>query len=149
MSQLLGEASSSRLFLKLREERGLCYQIHSETTFYNETGCFEVVAGLDPAGRDEAIACIEEEIADIAANGPKHDELDRAKRLSVSASKFSFESTSAHATWAGEGVLDFGHVPCRDEWKEKVLAVTREDVQQVCRDFLTGPANIAEIKPES
>ena len=149
LSQLLGEASSSRLFLKLREERGLCYQIHSETTFYNETGCFEVVAGLDPAGRDEAIACIEEEIADIAANGPKHDELDRAKRLSVSASKFSFESTSAHATWAGEGVLDFGHVPCRDEWKEKVLAVTREDVQQVCRDFLTGPANIAEIKPES
>ncbi len=149
LSQLLGEASSSRLFIKLREERGLCYQIHSETTFYHETGCFEVVAGLDPAGRDEAIKCIEEEIADIATNGPKHDELDRAKRLTISASKFSFESTSAHATWAGEGVLDFGHVPCRDEWKDKVLAVTREDVQQVCRNFLTGPASIAEIKPEA
>ena len=149
LSQLLGEASSSRLFIKLREERGLCYQIHSETTFYHETGCFEIVAGLDPAGRDEAIACIEEEITDIAANGPKYDELERAKRLSISASKFSFESTAAHATWAGEGVLDFGHVPCRDEWKDRVIAVTAEDVQQVCRDFLTKPASIAEIKPLS
>ena len=148
LSQLLGEASSSRLFIKLREERGLCYQIHSETTFYHETGCFEVVAGLDPAGRDEAIACIEEEIADIAANGPKHDELERAKRLSISASKFSFESTSSHATWAGEGVLDFGHVPCRDEWKDKVLGVTAEDVQNVAAAYLTTPPSIAEIRPQ-
>lgn len=147
LSQLLGEASSSRLFLQLREERGLCYQIHSDTSFYHETGCFEVVAGLDPAGRDEAIACIEAEIADIAAHGPKHDELDRAKRLSISASKFSFESTSAHATWAGEGVLDFGLVPSREEWKDKVLAVTAKDVQKVCCDYLTTKPSIAEIKP--
>ncbi len=147
LSQLLGEASSSRLFLQLREERGLCYQIHSDTSFYHETGCFEVVAGLDPAGRDEAIACIEAEIADIAAHGPKHDELDRAKRLSISASKFSFESTCAHATWAGEGVLDFGLVPSREEWKDKVLAVTAEDVQKVCHDYLTTKPSIAEIKP--
>lgn len=147
LSQLLGEASSSRLFLKLREERGLCYQIQSDTSFYHETGCFEVVAGLDPDGRDEAISCIEAEIADIASRGPTQDELERAKRLTISQSKFSFESSSAHATWAGEGVLDFGHVPCRDQWRDKVLAVTADDVRRVASAHLRGPASSAEIRP--
>lgn len=147
LSQLLGEASSSRLFLSLREERGLCYQIQSDTSFYHETGCFEVLAGLDPGGRDEAISCIEAEIADIASRGPTQDELERAKRLTISQSKFSFESSSAHATWAGEGVLDFGHVPCRDRWRDKVLAVTAEDVRRVASTYLSAPASSAEIRP--
>jgi len=147
LSQLLGEASSSRLFLELREERGLCYQIQSDTSLYHDTGCFEVVAGLDPAGRDEAISCILAEIADIAQPGPKDDELDRAKRLTISQSKFSFESSSAHATWAGEGVLDFGYVPCRDEWKDKVLAVTADEIRQVAKDHLSCPPSMAEIRP--
>ncbi|MDX1680224.1 MAG: pitrilysin family protein [Akkermansiaceae bacterium] len=147
LSQLLGEASSSRLFLQLREERGLCYQIHSDTSFYEETGCFEVVAGLDPAGRAEAIDCILAEIAELAKQGPNADELERAKRLSVSQSKFSFESTTSHASWAGEGVMDFGHVPSREEWKERVLGVTADDVQTVAEAFLTTEPCMAEIRP--
>lgn len=149
LSQLLGEASSSRLFIKLREERGLCYQIQSDTSLYEDTGCFEVVSGLDPAGREEAIECILAEISDIAKKGPGHDELERAKRLTVSQSKLSFESTSAHAIWAGEGVLDFGRIPCRDEWKKKVLGVTIEDVQAVAVQFLQGPPSMAEIRPST
>jgi len=147
LSQLLGEASSSRLFLKLREERGLCYQINTDTSFFEETGAFEVQAGLDPAGREEAIACILAEIADIARKGPGADELERAKRLTITQSKLSFESTTSHAIWAGEGVLDFGHVPSRDEWRDKVQSVTPEDVQQAACDYLSGSACIAEIRP--
>lgn len=149
LSQLLGEASSSRLFLELREERGLCYQIQSDTSFYEETGCFEVAAGLDPAGRDEAIECIQRQLADLAEHGPRADELERAKRLSIAHSKFSFETTSAHATWAGEGVLDFGHIPCRLEWRDKVLAVEPEDIREVASAYLSQQACIAEIQPES
>lgn len=130
LSTMLGETASSRLFLELREERGLCYQISTDVTFFEETGAFEVSAGLDPESRDEAMKCIFREIDDLMENGPRKGELDRAKRLSIAQSKLAFESTGAHAAWAGEGVLDFGHIPAPAEWREKIMAVTETEVQQ-------------------
>ena len=148
LSLMLGETASSRLFLELREERGLCYQIGSDVSFFDETGAFEINAGLDPDARDEALACIDREIHDLAANGPRPGELERAKRLAISQSKLAFESTSSHATWAGEGVLDFGRIPSPAEWRSDVLAVTDADVQAIAREvFLDQKPAIAEIGP--
>jgi predicted Zn-dependent peptidase len=148
LSLMLGETSSSRLFLELREERGLCYQIGSDVTFFHETGAFEINAGLDPEGRAEAIDCIHREIHDLAAHGPRPGELDRAKRLAIAQSKLAFETTSAHAAWAGEGVLDFGHIPSPATWRDDVLAVSDTGIQEIAREiFLTQKPAIAEIGP--
>jgi predicted Zn-dependent peptidase len=146
LSMMLGESASSRLFLELREERGLCYQISSDVTFFEETGAFEISAGLDPESRDEALACIRREIDDLVENGPRAGELDRAKKLTISQSKLSFESTGSHAAWAGEGVLDFGHIPSPAEWREKILAVTDAEVRTAAREiFLGKEPSMAEI----
>jgi predicted Zn-dependent peptidase len=148
LSLILGETASSRLFLELREERGLCYQIGSDVTFFHETGAFEVNAGLDPEAREEALACIEREINDLVSNGPCAVELERAKRLAIAQSKLAFESTSAHATWAGENVLDFGRIPSPAEWRSSVLAVTDAEVQAIAREvFQNKKPAIAEIGP--
>jgi predicted Zn-dependent peptidase len=148
LSTMLGESASSRLFLELREERGLCYQIGSDVTFFDETGAFEISAGLDPESREEALGCIFREIDDLVAHGPREGELDRAKRLAIAQSKLAFETTSAHAAWAGEGVLDFGKIPSPAEWRANVLAVTDADVQSIARAIFENqkPA-IAEIGP--
>jgi len=149
LSMMLGETASSRLFLELREERGLCYQIGSDVTFFDETGAFEISAGLDPESRDEALACIQREIDDLVANGPRAGELDRAKKLTIAQSKLAFESTGSHAAWAGEGVLDFGRIPSPAEWRERVMAVTDADVQAVAREvFLNQKPSMAEIGEE-
>ncbi len=146
LSTMLGESASSRLFLELREERGLCYQISSDVTFFDETGAFEISAGLDPESRDEALACIHREIDDLVANGPRAGELDRAKRLTIAQSKLAFESTGSHASWAGEGVLDFGHIPSPADWRAKVMAVTDAEVQAIAREvFLNHAPAMAEI----
>jgi predicted Zn-dependent peptidase len=118
LSMMLGETASSRLFLELREERGLCYQISSDVTFFDDTGAFEINAGLDPESRDEALACIHREINDLVKNGPRPGELDRAKRLTIAQSKLAFESTGSHSSWAGECVLDLGHIPSPAEWRK-------------------------------
>ena len=149
LSMMLGETASSRLFLELREERGLCYQIGTDVTFFHETGAFEINAGLDPEGREEAIACIHREIADLVANGPRPGELERAKRLAIAQSKLAFETTSSHAAWAGEGVLDFDRIPPPSEWRGQVQAVTADDVKTVAREIFQGiDPTIAEITPK-
>ncbi len=148
LSLMLGETASSRLFLELREERGLCYQISSDVSFFHETGAFEINAGLDPEAKEEALACIRREIDDLATHGPKPGELERAKRLAISQSKFGFETTAAHATWAGEGVLDYGRIPSPAEWRDSVLTVTENDIREIAREvFLDQTPAIAEIGP--
>jgi predicted Zn-dependent peptidase len=148
LSMMLGETASSRLFLELREERGLCYQISSDVTLFHETGALEISAGLDPEAREEALACIRREIDDLVTNGPRPGELDRAKRLAIAQSKLAFETTAAHATWAGEGVLDFGRIPPLAEWRNQVQAVSDAAVQSIAREVFLGktPA-VAEIGP--
>lgn len=146
LSLMLGETASSRLFLELREERGLCYQISSDVAFFDETGAFEINAGLDPESREDALECIHREIADLVENGPRAGELDRAKRLTIAQSKLSFETTGAHASWAGEGVLDFGRIPSPTEWREKILSVTDEDIRHAARSIFSGQEPcVAEI----
>jgi predicted Zn-dependent peptidase len=146
LSVMLGESSSSRLFLELREDRGLCYQIGSDVTLFEETGAFEINAGLDPESRDEALECIHREIADLVKNGPRKGELDRAKRLTISQSKLAFESTSSHAAWAGEGLLDFDEIPSPASWREKILAVTDKEVREIAvKIFLDQEPAMAEI----
>ena len=148
LSTMLGETASSRLFLELREERGLCYHISSDVSLLDETGAFEIHAGLSPDGRDEALACIHREIASLCEHGPREGELDRAKRLAISQSKFSFETTAAHATWAGECLMDFGHIPLPQSWREHILAVTDEDIREVARATFSATPSSAEILPE-
>ena len=150
LSLMLGESASSRLFLELREKRGLCYQIASDVTFLDETGAFEIHAGLAPEGRNEALDCIHAQIDDLSNRGPADEELERAKRLAISQNKQALESTAAHATWAGECLLEFGRIPHPLEWRDQMLAVTRDDIQSAASLIFSGqtPA-MAEIKPDA
>lgn len=146
LSLMLGESASSRLFLELREERGLCYHIASDVTLFDETGAFEISAGLDPEAREEALACIHREINDLVANGPRAGELERAKRLVIAQSKLAFEATASHAAWAGEGLLDFQHILSLANWREHIQAVTAVGIREAAELVFRGqPFAQAEI----
>ena len=146
LSLILGESSSSRLFTELREERGLCYQIGSETCLFHETGALQVTAGLDPDSRAESLETILRETADLAARGPRPGELDRAKRLAIAQSKLAFESTSAHAAWAGEGLLFYNRIPSPAEARENLLHVTEDQIQSIAQQIFSEEPATAEIR---
>ena len=115
-------------------------------TLFDETGAFEISAGLDPESRDEALECIRRQIGDLANNGPQPGELDRMKKLLIARSKLSFESTEAHAAWAGEGVLDFGKVPPVGEWRDRIMAVNDIEIRNIAREtFMNQSPAMAEI----
>ncbi len=146
LSLILGESSSSRLFTELREERGLCYQIGSETCLFHETGALQITAGLDPDSRAESLETIFRETADLAANGPRPGELERAKRLAIAQSKLAFESTSAHAAWAGEGLLFHNYIPTAQQARENLLTVTADQIQAIAQQIFSQEPATAEIR---
>ena len=62
----LGGGMSSRLFQKIREERGLAYSVYSYHSQYTEAGLFTAYAGTTPARAREVVALLRRELADVA-----------------------------------------------------------------------------------
>lgn len=146
LSLILGESSSSRLFTELREERGLCYQVGSEVSLFEETGALHIIAGLDPESREESMETLFKETADLARNGPRPGELERAKRLAIAQSKLGFESTSSHAAWVGEGLMFFGEIPSPQLARENLLRVTDAEVRAIAQKIFAEKPAMAEIR---
>lgn len=148
LSTILGEGASSRLFQSLREERGLCYHVSSDVVLLDDTGALEIHAGLDPEGRDEALAQIHAELRQLSEAGPTAAELERAKRLHASQMRSELETTSAHAGWAGESLLHHDEIRDPQEVLAEIGTLTCDDLREVAAGLLadTSPA-LAEIHP--
>lgn len=147
LSIILGEATSSRLFQKIREQRGLCYFISSDVALFDDTGSLEISLGLDPESRGEALRLIESEIEDLRSKGPTEEELLRAQKIANTGNKLALESTSAHMAWAAESLLFEGEITTPEEYRKRICAVTVEQMREIAQEiFSSSNRAIAEIR---
>ncbi len=129
-SIILGEGMSSRLFSRLREELGLCYDIHSYMSTLLDTGMFGIYAGVDPDNTTETVREISRELMRSLAPVAE-DELARAKAVSRSRTQLRLEDTrSVSAMYGSLAVLG---LPMRtpEEALARSQAVTVEDIRRV------------------
>ena len=136
LSIILGEGMSSRLFLELRERRGLVYDVHSYVSQFLDTGLFTVYAGVDPKKAPEAVRVIVEEVSRLQAEGPASDELTKARELSKGRLLLRMEDTRAVSGWLGGQELLLSEVRTIDQAVAEMEAVTLEDLQRVARELL-------------
>ena len=147
LSAILGEGMSSRLFMELREKRSLCYDIHSYTSHYLDTGAFSVYAGVEPAAAAVAVSAILEQLALTKAGIPE-TELRKAKELTKGRLLLRMEDTRSVSGWIGVQELLMGEVRSVDEVVEKVEAVTTDDLQRVANAiFRAETLNLAIVGP--
>lgn len=137
LSAILGEGMSSRLFLELREKRSLCYDVHSYTIHFLDTGAFCVYAGVDPKQAPEAVVAILEQLAAIREGVPE-EELSKAKELAKGRLLLRMEDTRSVSGWLGAQELLNHHVRTVDEVVEAIDAVTTEDLRRVARTLFRG-----------
>ncbi|MFA7248648.1 MAG: pitrilysin family protein [Dehalococcoidia bacterium] len=147
LSIILGEGMSSRLFSRLREELGLCYDIHSYMSTLLDTGMFGIYAGVDPARAKETVREISRELAS-ALHPISADELARAKAVSRSRTQLRLEDTrSVSATFGSLAVLG---LPLRtpEEALARSQAVAIDDVRRVAeRVILEDALQLAIVGP--
>lgn len=136
LSVILGEGMSSRLFLELREKRGLAYDVHSYVSHFLDTGTLTVYAGVDPAKAAETVQIVLEELARVRDEGPTPEELTKARELSKGRLLLRMEDTRAVSAWMGGQELLLGRVKTVDEAIEEIEKVTLEDVLRVARELL-------------
>ena len=147
LSVILGEGMSSRLFVELREKRGLAYDIHSGVAHFKDTGAFIISAGVDPSNTYEAVPGILEQVAEVR-DALSEEEMDRAKRLVAGRMMLRMEDTRAVASWMGSEEMLLSTIYGVDDVVASVNAVSLEDIRRVASERLvTDRLNMAAVGP--
>jgi predicted Zn-dependent peptidase len=141
LSHVLGGGMASRLFMELRERRGLCYQVGSYLTPYADTGALQISASCAPAQLRELVQRTMVECARIRATGVAADELERAKLQARTGLVFSQESSSSRMFSLAHQTIHYGELRSLDQQMAEIAAVTSSDVLRVAQALL-DPAQL-------
>ena len=147
LNTILGEGMSSRLFLEIREKRGLAYDVHSYTSKHRDCGYFAVYTGVDPSKADEAVAAIVAELRKVVDSDVPEVELEKARQFTLGRLKLGLESTNAMASWLGQQQLLAGRIRTLEEVVNAIEGVTVESIRQVAKRVLDQPLQMAIIGP--
>lgn len=143
---LFGGGMSSRLFQKIREEKGLVYSVYSFISNYKDTGLFSVYAGMNSSQTEEVLHIIQKEIRNIKKSKITDEKISRIKEQFKSNIIISDESTASRMSSIGRSILLLDRVQTLDEKIKKVDAVTLEDIYDVCdKIFKQGKMSFAAI----
>lgn len=140
MSAILGDGMSSRLFQRIREERGLVYGIYSSVEAFLDTGVHAIGAGASPENLPEVIGLVMQEIGSMKREGPTEDELRFAKEQYKVATVLSLESTFNRMSRLARHEMVFGRQIPVDEVLTAIDAVTCDDVTRVANDIFQADA---------
>jgi predicted Zn-dependent peptidase len=147
LNTVLGEGMSSRLFLEIRERRGLAYDVHSYSTKHSDGGYFAVYLGVDPSKAEEAVDAVLAELRTIAEQPVPDLELAKAREFTKGRMRLGLEGTNSLASWLCQQELLMDKIRTVDEVIARYEAVTVEDVQRVAARVLGQPLQIAIIGP--
>lgn len=138
LSIILGEGMSSRLFMELREKRGLVYDVHSYVSHFLDTGAFSVYTGVDPKRAVQALQVVLAELARLRDEGPSIEELTKARELSKGRLLLRMEDTRNVSSWIGGQELLLEKVFGVEQAVEEMDAVTLEDLSRVSRQLIVS-----------
>lgn len=142
LASILGGTMSSRLFIQVREKRGLCYTVRANAEQYDDVGLLSVRAGLDAKRLPLAAKTIMAELKKIAKDGVTAKELSDAKEHWRGALTLQLEDSSSRAEFFGRQELFEGQVETLDARMSRVNAVKSADVKRVAREYL-NPARMS------
>jgi predicted Zn-dependent peptidase len=148
LNAVLGDGMSSRLFLSVREELGLAYDVSSGIVDYADAGALEVSAGVDPAGIPAAIEAIMRELARLRDELVPADELDKAKRYLSGGLELRMDDTRHVASWIGGQEALHDRVLTLDEALAAIERVDSASIQRLAtRLFRDDALRLAAVAP--
>lgn len=146
MNNIFGGSMSSRLFQRIREERGLVYSIYSHIASFKDTGIFTIYAGLGREQLIEVVQLIRKNIEDMKKNLITKDELERSKEQLKGNYILGLEGTFSRMLDLGKSKLLLNRIVTLDEVLEKIDRVEMDDIERVVHKvFNKDKYNIAYV----
>ncbi|MGW4364964.1 M16 family metallopeptidase [Nocardia takedensis] len=139
LNTVVGGGLSSRLFQRIREERGLAYSVYSSVDTFADTGAFSVYIGCQPENLGKVAALARGVLEEIAADGITEAECARAKGSLRGGLVLGLEDSASRMNRIGRSELSYGNHRTVSETLTRIDAVTTEQVDAVARSLLARP----------
>jgi predicted Zn-dependent peptidase len=151
-STLLGGSMASRLFDEIREQRGLAYSVHSLAHAYADLTILQLSAGLESSKCVEALVRMREIVTELRQDGPKPEEVERARSYAAGARAIAFENTGAVARYGAQQAVVYGEDVNPDQAIERIDKVSYDEVAEVAAGIsealaiaCVGPHTVEEL----
>ena len=139
---------SSRLWIEVRERRGLAYYVSASSDNYTDSGYFAANAGVDNMRIDDAIKVILAELDKVKEEKIPEAEIKKAKDHIRGATLLSLESSDEVASFLGGQEVLKKEILLPEQFFKKIEKVTAADLQRVAKEiFQPKKLNLALIGP--
>ncbi len=138
---------SSRLFLELREKKGLAYTVRTSYEVYSKSSVFTIYIGTEPSNIQTSINGFNEEIFKIKNVKVSDEELLNAKNNLIGKQQFITETNSQQANLMAYYSISGFPYSYQKDIIEKIKSVTSEDLIECANKYFTDDYVIAIIKP--
>ena len=138
---------SSRLFLELREKKGLAYTVRTAYETHAKSAVFSIYIGTEPTNIQTSIDGFKEEIGKIKNIPISEEELHNAKNNLIGKQQFLFETNSQQANLMAYYSIMGKPFNYRDTVIEEVKKATSEDILSCAQKYFTDDYVLSVLKP--
>ncbi len=135
LALILGGLMSSRLFVEIREKRGLAYYISTQTQLYTDSGYLLTQAGVSLDKVEEALKVILEEHLRMTKEEVLDEELERAKEALKGRLALSLETSESWAKYLGVQQLLRGEVLMPHQEYAKIDKVQKGEILELAKEL--------------
>lgn len=131
LSTIIGGSMSSRLFVQVRERKGLAYMVRASVSGYEDTGVFMIQAGLDKSRLPIAVKTILQELQSVVKKGVTAQETRRAKDYLRGKTMLALEDSSDRAEWYAKQELFLDKVQTPEQRLAEFDKITPKQMQAI------------------
>ncbi|HJY44844.1 MAG TPA: pitrilysin family protein [Propionibacteriaceae bacterium] len=142
LSLIIGGGMSSRLFVEIRERRGLTYGIDAGESVYSDAGLWSVEWQCAPGKLAQILELVRSTLADVATHGITEEELARAKGQMCGQTALSYEGPGSRMSRLGTNAV-LGDDRTLGELLRRFDQVTAEQVRAEAEILFTRPPTLA------
>ena len=144
---VLSGGMAGRLFIEVREKRGLVYRVGASHSAARGRGAMFAFAGTTPDHAEETLSVMAHELRNLAA-GVTEEELNRAKVDLKAALIMQSESSSVRANALVNDWWNLNRLRELSEIRSAIEAVTNEDIRRHLAEYPVSPVTLVTLGPK-
>ncbi|HVQ56147.1 MAG TPA: pitrilysin family protein [Pyrinomonadaceae bacterium] len=135
LANILGGGSASRLWQKVREERGLTYSIGAGAVMFRDCGFLSISGSASPEHLNEITDLVTAELRSLVGNKVSDEELQLQKDQARAAILLALEDSASRAASLAQSELTHGRQIRVEETLSGIDAVTLNDIQDIAAEY--------------
>ncbi len=144
LSEIIGGGATGRLYRELTIEEGIATSVGGwyQGTSLDDTRFMVSATPQSDVSLEELAEGFDRVIADIAAEGPTEDELERARNSLIASTVYSQDSQTTLARIYGAALTTGSTVADVNAWQDRIRGVTADDVAAVAERYLVPERSV-------